>query len=246
MGAPFVIARNPQDGSKLAYLLRIPVDGGPLLLKSRETWPRTSKLYCHRFEEAWPTDAEVVEEFDVRHCAWRGKAIDLVLDRYRENRSQFVFATLKGGREAIFWQTAKTVKQVRPGLRVPTRRASGWRELEVVQDTRERYGYRFATQQARVVKRALPVGDYGVEVDGAVVAAVERKSLQDLAGRLADGNLAFAMAELSSLPNAAVVVEARYADLFAGSRKHAEEWTFRFLGAAAAEHAAEDPPGPGG
>jgi hypothetical protein len=64
----------------------------------------------------------------------------------------------------------------------------------------------FATQQARVVKRALPVGDYGVEVGGEVVAAVERKSLQDLAGRLVDGNLAFAMAELSSLPNAAVVI----------------------------------------
>jgi hypothetical protein len=260
----FRIARNPDPSSKLGYLLWVPVPGGPLLLKAREMWPRTSQVYCHR-AESWPEgdDLELVEEVAVRDCAWRGRAIDLVLDRYRENRSQFVFTRLKGGREGIFWQTARTVGGVRPGLRVPTRRASGAEALTVLKDTRERYGYRFANQQATVDAHQLPVGDYGLAVDGRVVAAVERKSLDDLASSVVDASLSFVMAELAALERAAVVVEGRYADLFTrehvqagfladlvaqlqvrypnvpivfcGNRKLAEEWTFRFLGAARAE-----------
>jgi hypothetical protein len=264
MTALFRIARNPDDRSKLPYLLWIPVPGDPLLLKSRETWPRTAKVYCHR-ADAWPAgdELDLVEEVAIRDCAWRGRAIDLVLDRYRENRSQFVFTKLKGGREGIFWQTARTVGGVRPGLRVPTRRASGVEALTVLKDSRERYGYRFANQQATVDTQPLPAGDYGVAIGGKVVAAVERKSLDDFAGSAVDASLSFAMAELASLDRAAVVVEGRYADLFTrehvqpgfladlvaqlqvrypnvpivfcGNRKLAEEWTFRFLGAARAE-----------
>jgi hypothetical protein len=262
MAAVFRVARNPEPRSQLGYLLSLPVDGGPLVLKAREAWPRTAKVYCHR-ADGWPEDAEVVEEVGVRDCRQRGPAIDLVLDRPRDNRSQFVFTTLKGGREAIFWQTARTVGGVRPGLRVPTRRASGVEALTILKDSRERYGYRFAAQQAVVDTQPLPAGDYGIAVDGRVLAAVERKSLDDFATSAVDASLGFVMAELAALGRAAVVVEGRYADLFTrehvqagfladlaaqlqiryptvpivfcGSRKFAEEWTFRFLGAAAAE-----------
>jgi hypothetical protein len=113
-------------------------------------------------------DAEIVEEVPVRSCVRRGVAIDLVLDRYRENRSQFVITTLKGGREGIFWQTAKTTRKTRPGMRLPTKR-SAVGELEIVVDTRERYAWKFERQQATTTKRALVVGDYAVEVDGEVV-----------------------------------------------------------------------------
>ncbi|MFA9430696.1 ERCC4 domain-containing protein [Egicoccus sp. AB-alg2] len=264
MAATFRVARNPEDGSKLPYLLWVPVPGDALILKAREPWPQTAKVYCHR--ATWPSDSEVdlVEEIAVRVCSWRGRSVDLVLDRHRNNRSQFVFTRLKGGREAIFWQTSRTVGGVRPGLRVPTRRASGIETLTVLKDSRERYGYRFADQQAVVDVQPLPAGDYAVAVDGTVVAAVERKSVDDFATSAIDASLSFAMAELASLPHAAVVVEGRYGDLFArehvqpgfladlvaqlqvryptvpivfaGSRKFAEEWTFRFLGAARAEH----------
>ncbi len=47
----FVVARNPQDDSKLPYLLRLPLEGG-LVLKARERWPTTARVYCHRFEDA--------------------------------------------------------------------------------------------------------------------------------------------------------------------------------------------------
>jgi hypothetical protein len=261
----FRVARNPEPGSKLPYLLLVPVPGEPLVLKAREPWPRTAKVYCHR-AAGWPDVPEIVDEVAVRDCSWRGKAVDLVLDRARDNRSQFVFTRLKGGREGIFWQTARTVTGVRPGLRLPSRRASGTEVLTVLKDTRERYGYRFSNQQAVVDTQTLPAGDYAVAVDGQVVAAVERKSLDDFAKSAVDASLGFVMADLASLDRAAVVVEARYADLFTreyvqpgyladlvaqlqvrypsvpivfcGSRRFAEEWTYRFLGAARAELAA--------
>lgn len=119
----FIVARNPDPDSTLPYLVRIPLGSDGIVLKTRETWPRTSKVYCHR-AEAWPPDAEIVERVATRVCTRRGAAIDLVVDRGREARSQFVLTRAKG-REVIFWQTGRTTKQARPNVRVPTARASG-------------------------------------------------------------------------------------------------------------------------
>jgi hypothetical protein len=263
--ARFVVARNPDPESSLPYLLRVPVDGGPVLLKAKDSWPRTAKVYCHEFDE-WPPEAEILDEVPTRVCERRGRAIDLVLDRGREHRSQFVFAS-KNGRRLIFWQTARTAAASRPGVRLPTRRASGLVDLGIIVDTRERYPYRFVHQQATTRRAPLGCGDYGVEVDGEAIAVVERKSRDDAVKGLVDGRLGFAMAELATMPTAAVVVESSYARLldheyakagfvadllaglavrypsvpviFAGSRKLAEEWTFRFLGAARAEAAGD-------
>ena len=254
----FVIARNPDGDSTLPYVVRIPLGAG-ILLKARETWPRTAKVYCHRVEE-WPEDAEVVERVPVRSCVRRGAAIDLVLDRSRENRSQFVITTIRGGRQAIFWQTARTTKQARPRVSVPSARAQGMVGLEIVVDTNERYAWSFGEQQVNTRRQSLPVGDYAVVADGMVVAAVERKSLQDLVSSLTSGKLKYQLTELSAVPRAAVVVEERYsrafqhemvrasviADglaeaqvafpnvpiMFCENRKLAQEWTYRFLAAA--------------
>lgn len=256
------MARNPEEGSALPYLLRIPLPGRPVVLKARETWPRTSKVYCHR-AAGWPEDAEIVERVPVRSCSTRGPALDLVLDRGRENRSQFVFTRLKGGREAIFWQTSRTTKQARPSVRTPTARASGLTELEIVVDRRERYAYTFRGQQVTTVGGSLPCGDYGVRNDGKLLAVVERKSLEDLTRSLVDGRFGAQVSELASMPRAAVVVEERWsrvfalehvkpsfvADLlarvqvrwpavpvfFAETRPLAEEWTYRYLAAAVSE-----------
>jgi ERCC4-type nuclease len=129
-----------------------------------------------------------------------------------------------------------------------------------VVDTRERYAYRFAGQQVTTDKRALPCGDYGIEYDGRLVAAVERKSLADLVSSLMNGTLRYALGDLATLPRAAVVVEDRYSQIFkldrvrpatvadglaelqvrwptvpivyAETRPLAEEWTYRYLAAA--------------
>jgi hypothetical protein len=258
MPEDFVVARNPDAASSLPYLIRLPLGPAGVVLKARDPWPRTSKVYCHRAEE-WPADAEVIERVPTRSCVRRGAAIDLVLDRGRENRSQIIFTYVRG-REAIFWQTARTTKQARPGVRLPTARAQGRAELEVLVDSQERYAYRFAHQQVRVTRKALPAGDYGVEVDGRLVAAVERKSLADLVGGLTTGRLRYQLTELAALPRAAVVVEDRYSAVFnlehvrpsvvadalaevqvrwptvpvvfTETRSLAEEWTYRWLAAA--------------
>jgi len=261
-----VVARNPEPDSSLPYLLRLPLGRDGVVLKARDTWPRTAKVYCHR-AAGWPTEVEVVERVAVRTCVRRGPAVDLVLDRSRENRSQFVFTRIRGGREAIFWQTPRTAKQARPGVRLPTARAAGVAELVIVVDERERYPYRFAHQQVTTRRGRLPAGDYAVIEGTEVLASVERKSLADLAGSLLSGRLGYALAELAALPRAAVVVEDSYAAVFkleharpsvvaealaerqvrwpgvpiffAATRALAQEWTYRFLGAAFTELAEE-------
>jgi ERCC4 domain len=264
----FEVAANPEPDSTLPFLIRLPLATGELVLKARDSWPRTAKVYCHRADR-WPEDPEIVERVPIRSCQRRGVAIDLVLNRPRENRSQLVFTRIQGGREGIFWQTARTTRQARPGIRVPRRLASGITELTILVDSRERYPYKFAQQQVTTQRQGLTAGDYAVAHDGGIVAAVERKSLADLVHCLIDGQLTYALADMATIPRAAVVIEDRYSGLFkiehtqpgfvtemlaaltvryptvpihfAETRPLAEEWTYRFLGAALAYHQAESP-----
>jgi ERCC4-type nuclease len=171
-------------------------------------------------------------------------------------RSQFVFTEVKG-REAIFWQTQKTARAANPGGRIPRRRTLA-EPVTITVDTRERYPYRFAQQGAGTVRAAVVAGDYAIHSpDGRLLAAVELKSLDNLASTLSDGSLAFQLQRLAELPLAAIVVEARYSTLFklehvngnwladqlarlqvrypgipivfADARRHAKDWTHRFL-----------------
>jgi len=258
----FLIARNPEEGTRLPYLLRLPLGEDGIVLKARETWPRTGKVYCHR-AVGWPRDPEIVEAVPVRSCVKRGAAIDLVLARGRENRSQFVLTRLRGGREAIFWQTARTNKQARPAVTLPTARAAGLDELPILVDSHERYAWKFNQQQATTSRRHLPAGDYAVEWDQQIVAAVERKSLPDLVSTLTSGKMRYLLAAMAELPRGAVVVEERYSQVFAlervrpavvaealaecaarfpnvpilfcETRALSQEWTYRFLAASLRE-----------
>jgi ERCC4-type nuclease len=146
--------------------------------------------------------------------------------------------------------------------------AAGLAGLTILVDSRERYPYKFTQQQATTERQALPAGDYAVAHDSEIVAVVERKSLADLVHRLVDGRLTYALADMATIPRAAVVIEDRYSSLFklehiqpgfvtemlaaltvryptvpihfAETRPLAEEWTYRFLGAALAySHAAD-------
>jgi len=256
----FVVARNPDGDSRLPYLLRIPLGSDGVILKAKEMWPRTAKVYCHRVDD-WPGDAEILERVPVRSCVRRGAAVDLVLDRGRENRSQLVFTQIKG-RPAIFWQTARTSKQARPRVGVPSARAAGIADLEIVVDSYERYGYSFSDRPVTVTRSALAAGDYGLVRHGTLLATVERKSLPDLVSSLTTGKLKYQLAELATVPRAALVVEERYSSVFkldfvrpavvadglaecqvrwpnvpivfCETRKLAQEWTYRFLAAASA------------
>jgi hypothetical protein len=254
-----IVASNPDPDSTLPYLVRVPLSGG-LVFRTKGTWPRTSALYCHPVPVTeWPDAPEVVERIPLRACSRRGAAIDIVAERGREKRSQIVFTKARG-RDMVFWQSPRTRKQARPDVRLPTARAAQFNEMEIVVDSHERYAYRFSAQQVRTVTRALPCGDYAVTFAGNLVASVERKSLSDLVSSLTSGRLRFALAELATLPRAAVVVEDRYSQVFSldrvrpavvadglaelqvrwptipivfcETRKLSEEWTYRYLAAA--------------
>jgi len=254
-----LIVANPDQGSSLRYLVRLPITGG-LVFRTAGTWPRTKALFCYPVPaEEWPEDPKVVERVPLRSCARRGAAIEVVADRARENRSQIVF-TRGRGRDMVFWQSPRTVKQARPNVTLPTARAAGLANLEIVVDTRERYAYRFGGQAVTTLSRALPCGDYGVVAGGQLVAVVERKSLPDLVSSVTNGKLRYALGDLAALPRAAVVVEDRLSALFkqrhtrpaavadelaeyqirwpavpivfCETRPLAEEWTYRYLAAA--------------
>jgi len=256
-----LIAVNPDPDSRLPYLMRLPLGSG-MVFRTSGTWPRTKALYCYPASaDEWPAEPEIVERVGLRSCVRRGAAIDLILDRGRENRSQLVFTKARG-RDAVFWQSPRTRKQARPNVRTPTARAAGVTDLEIIADSHEQYPYRFGGQQATVLRRALPCGDYGVLFGGRLIASVERKSLADLVATLTSGKLRYALAEMAALPRAAVVVEDRYSAIFkldrvrpalvadglaevqvrwpnvpivfCETRQLAEEWTYRFLAAARA------------
>ena len=261
-----LIATNLDPGSSLDTVLRVPL-GEAIVLGTSGTWPRTKALYCCPVPvEECPDAPDIVERIPLRSRTRRGAAIDLIAARSRENRSQLVFTTARG-REAVFWQAPRTRKQARPSVSVPTARAAGIVELEIIVDAHERYAYRFDRQQVRTAKRALPCGDYGITIAGTLVAAVERKTIADLVSSLTSGRLRYALGELAALPRAAVVVEDRYSEIFkldrvrpalvadgiaecqvrwptipivfCETRPLAEEWTYRYLAAAHAWAAAE-------
>ena len=258
----FLVTQNPEADSKLPYLINIPLGNEGLILKARSAWPRTAKVFCHRYEGPWPSNAETVDEAGVLMCERRGVAVDLVLDRGRDNRSQLVFTRLADGREAIFWQTPKTTRGARPGMRIPGRRASSLTDFVISIDTRERYALSFAGKQCTTEKRGLPVGDYGAFWNSELVATVERKSLPDLVKSVSDATFAYQLASLASMPMAAVVIDDRWSAVFklpegrggwladqlsklqvrypsvpivfTETRPLAAEWVFRWLGAAVA------------
>ena len=129
-------------------------------------------MYCHPVAaDDWPAEPEIVERVALRSAP--GAAPRSTWSPTGPgDRSQIVF-TRGRGREMVFWQSPRTRKQARPDVRLPTARASGVGELEIVVDAHERYAYGSPTSRS-APHAAWRCGDYAVSVDGKVVAAVER------------------------------------------------------------------------
>ncbi len=195
----------------------------------------------------------------MRSCVRRGAAIDLVLDRGRENRLADRRHQCPRAADDLLADRAH-IQAGAPRGSVPGARASGVADLEIAVDIRERYPFTFADRQATTRREPLKAGDYGLVVDGLLQATVERKSLADLVSSLTTGKLKFQLTELASVPRAAAVVEEGYSRVFkldhvrpsvvadgiaechvrfptvpivfCETRKLAQEWTYRFLAAA--------------
>ncbi len=258
----FWIGRNPTPGSRLPYLLRLPVSGeGRVFLAARDTWPRSGDVFCYQVRE-WPAEADIIEEVPVEAC-WRvGPAIHLVLRRRQNRRCLFVW-TKKGGRTLVFWRSPASMARARPGIRVPLARSFG-ASLHIAVDVGERYAWRFSGRGVSLERRKLPAGDYALLREDAVIAVVERKTPRDLATSAISGQLSLTLTDLAATPHAALVVEGRLSDalraaasgnvrtgwladvlaalqistprvawMFAETRQLAEDWAYRWLSAAA-------------
>lgn len=59
-----LIARNPDPASSLPFLIRVPLGPAGIVVKARDSWPRTAKVYCHR-ADGWPANAEILERLSV-------------------------------------------------------------------------------------------------------------------------------------------------------------------------------------
>jgi hypothetical protein len=131
-------------------------------------------------------------------------------------------------------------------------------------DTRERHPYRFAQHGAKTARATVAAGDYAIHAhDGSLIAAVERKSLDNLAATLSDGTLALPAATAGRaaarrhrrrgplrgavqagtrrrhwLADQLARLQVRYPEVqlvFADSRRYGEDWTYRFLTTALAD-----------
>jgi len=231
----FWIGRNPRS-TRLPYLLRLPVTGeGRVFLAARETWPRGKDVFCQQVEE-WPAEAEILEEIPVEACWRSGAAVHLVLRRRLARRSLFVWTQVRG-RPAVFWRSQTSMRGARPGIRVPQARALEG-PLRIAIDVAERYAWRFARHSPEIERRGLPVGDYAVLRDGAVVAAVERKAVADLATAAIAGQLSLVLGDLGQVPRAALVVEGRLSDAVKAARRGAVRagWLLNVIAALQAAH----------
>lgn len=210
------MAENPTPGTRLPVLLSLPLTPRPLLLATRGEWPVDKDLYCHELSD-WPEGARELDRVPVITCTRRGSSVELVLDRPQRRRSLFVFTRSKQGNRVVFWRSERSMRSTRPGVRAPQARGLDG-PMAVIVDTRERYPWRFPNNPVTLERRRLPVGDYGVFDDDELAAVVERKKLQEFVGAAVNGQLALAMAELATMPRAAVVIEGRLGKLLAAEQ----------------------------
>lgn len=227
-GRPELVIGRRSGVTRLPVVLLLPLAGGDLVLATRDTWPVAKDLFCAELE-AWPEDAEVIERVPVASCRRVGASVQLVLERTQRRRSLFVW-TSKRGRPLIFWRSERSMKATRPGIRTPSARGLDG-PLTVAVDLRERYAWRFKGVPVTLERRRLPVGDYGVFEGERLVAVVERKRLEEFAGAAVQGQLQLLMAELATMPRAAIVIEGRLSQLVKGDLRTRPGWLLNLVAA---------------
>jgi hypothetical protein len=212
--------------------------------RTQAAWPGPGQqVFCLRERELDPDEPlDPVERVPVAQLSRVGRKLSIVLDRPSRKRCEFLAVT-KPARdgdsvvEQVFFRTERGIRAHRSGGRVELRALPD--TLEVVVDSAERYPWRFPG--AALSRRRLASGDYALVKDGLVLAAVERKTLENLLGDMGKiQGLHHQLADLAGLPHAALVIEAEYRD-FLNSRKTAGRWPPEHLARVLAELTALHP-----
>jgi len=228
---------------RFPFRVSIEQDGRLLFaVRAQSAWPAPGgQIFCLREREHDPGEAlEHVETVPIASLQRVGVKLAVVLDRPLRKRCEFLSLTRErkdgsGSYEQVFFRTETAIRAHRSRGRVELVRREA---LHVAVDRRERYPWRFPG--ARVTRRDLPVGDYALLRDDAIVAVAERKSFENLLCDIgAIRALHQSMAELARQPRAAVVVEAQYGDVLDPARTR--DWPPSHVARVVAELAALHP-----
>jgi hypothetical protein len=239
MRADWILEEVAGGDEKFPYRLTVERGGRRILeVRTQVRWPGAgTQAFClrERSPDYGRQAGTELERVAVRAIERAGPRMSLVLDRPSQKRCDFLLLE-KGGREQIFWRTELSTKQRRPRIKLGARGL--FAGLTICVDLRERNAYRFGPVPTEV--RSLPAGDYGVlDVDGRLVASVERKTLPNLLHEL--GNLPSLHArllELEQVPHRAMAVEARLSDLMKPEKTtpYGPDFVMKCLAAIQARH----------
>lgn len=201
------------------FRVSIEQDGRLILaVRAKAPWPGPGQnIFCLRERDFDPAEPlEPVELVPVASLTRVGRKLTVVLDRPQRKRCEFLAVDKprsdgSGTYEQVFFRTESGIRAHRSRSRVELRTQA--EPLTVVIDSAERYPWRFP--EATEVRRKLPVGDYGLILNGQLTAVVERKSFDNLLGDFgAIQALHHQLADLASFGIAAFVIEAEYRDFF--------------------------------
>jgi hypothetical protein len=230
---------------RFPFRISVEQDGRTVIaVRARAAWPGPGEnIFCLQEHDYDPDEPlELVERVPLVSLTRMGRKIALVLDRPLRKRCEFLAIEKQrrdgtGSYQQLFFRTESAIRAHRSRTRVELRAAPV--ALTVVIDSAERYPWRFPG--ASVSRRKLPVGDYGLILDGRLVAAVERKSFDNLLGDVgAIQALHHQLGDLATIPASALVIEAEYRDFLDASRL-ANRWPPAHLGRVLAELAALHP-----
>lgn len=217
-----------------------------LAVRTQSAWPGPGQqVFCLR--ERGDDEAEFLDPLErvpVAHLGRVGRKLTVVLDRPTRKRCEFlaIQRTTKDGRavEQLYFRTESGIRAHRSRTRMELLPSAAPAEpLTIAVDTAERYPWRFPG--STLVRRKLASGDYALMEAGRTVAVVERKTydgfLTDIGAVQA---LHHQLEDLGSLPIAALVIEAQYAD-FLDDKRLAGRWPAAHLARLLAEVAALHP-----
>ena len=235
---------NVERTQSARFPVRIAIEQGGRVLfavRAQSEWPAPGgQIFCLREQELDLSEPlEPLARIPIVTLKRVGAKIAVVLDRPTRKRCEFLVLRKprkdgSGVYEQVFFRTETAIRAHRSRGRVELAATA---ELDVVIDLRERYPWRFPG--ARVARRALPAGDYGLYRDETLLAVAERKTFANLLSDFgALRALHQGLAELESQPRAALVIEAQYADFTDPART--QPWpaahVARVLGEIAALH----------
>jgi hypothetical protein len=212
------------DDARFPFRVQILRGGIPwLTLRVQDRWPTANRnIFCLREGGEAGEQLEEVERVPIAALQQRGKRLSLVLDRPRLKRCDFLFLSraYKGrpgeSYEQIYWQTQQSLKQRRPPARLAQTNKLAY-TVKIASE--ERYPWRFPGKTT--VRGRLATGDYALMAGEHVLAAVERKTFENLLAEFGvmDG-LHLKLLELAALEHHAFVVEAPYEDFLSPGKLH--------------------------